>query len=91
MKLGNVSAHAILLVGSAKSDIYLLFSTVINCLARPLHGLANQECLGFYLEFYKKFGDSWKKKYIKKHAADTLTSGKVVPRCNSQDCSYFSC
>ena len=40
---GNVSAHATKLVGSALSDPYLSYSAVINGLAGPLHGLANQE------------------------------------------------
>ena len=43
---GNVSAHATHLVGSALSDIYYAASAAINGLAGPLHGLANQECLG---------------------------------------------
>lgn len=38
---GNVSAHASHLVGSALSDPYLSYSTAINGLAGPLHGLAN--------------------------------------------------
>ena len=40
---GNVSAHATHLVGSALSDPYLSFSSGMNGLAGPLHGLANQE------------------------------------------------
>ena len=43
---GNVSAHTMHLVGSAFSDPYLSFSAALNGLAGPLHGLANQECLG---------------------------------------------
>lgn len=50
---GNVSAHATHLVGSALSDPYLSFSAGLNGLAGPLHGLANQECLNFLLEFKK--------------------------------------
>ena len=38
---GNVSAHTTHLVGSALSDPYLSFSSGINGLAGPLHGLAN--------------------------------------------------
>jgi citrate synthase len=50
---GNVSAHATHLVGSALSDPYLSFSAGLNGLAGPLHGLANQECLNFILNFKK--------------------------------------
>ena len=42
---GNVSAHTCHLVGSALSDPYLAFSSCLNGLAGPLHGLANQEVL----------------------------------------------
>ena len=38
---GNVSAHASHLVGSALADPYLSFSSAVNGLAGPLHGLAN--------------------------------------------------
>ena len=38
---GNVSAHANHLVNSALSDPYLSFSSAMNGLAGPLHGLAN--------------------------------------------------
>lgn len=46
---GNVSAHATHLVGSALSDPFLAYSAGINGLAGPLHGLANQEVLGWLL------------------------------------------
>jgi len=48
---GNVSAHAHHLVGSALSDPYLSLSAAMNGLAGPLHGLANQECLRYLLDF----------------------------------------
>lgn len=44
---GNVSAHTAHLVGSALSDPYLSYSSGVNGLAGPLHGLANQEVLKF--------------------------------------------
>ncbi len=47
---GNVSAHTMHLVGSALSDPYYSFSAALNGLAGPLHGLANQECLGWLIE-----------------------------------------
>jgi citrate synthase len=40
-EVGNVSAHATHLVGSALSDPFLSFSAGLNGLAGPLHGLAN--------------------------------------------------
>ena len=51
----------------------------MNGLAGPLHGLANQECLGYILDFKKKYGDNWTKDDIAKHVDDTLKSGRVVP------------
>ena len=47
---GNVSAHATHLVGSALSDPYYSFSAGLNGLAGPLHGLANQEVLGWLMD-----------------------------------------
>jgi citrate synthase len=49
-----VSAHATHLVGSALSDPYLSFSAGLNGLAGPLHGLANQEVLGWMLDVKKQ-------------------------------------
>jgi len=76
---GNVSAHSSHLVGSALSDPYLSFSACMNGLAGPLHGLANQECLNYILNFKKVYGDTWTKKDIADHVWNTLKSGKVVP------------
>ena len=47
---GNVSAHATHLVGSALSDPYFSLSAGMNGLAGPLHGLANQEVLGWLFQ-----------------------------------------
>ena len=49
-----MSAHATHLVGSALSDPYLSFSAGMNGLAGPLHGLANQEVLGWMLDVKKQ-------------------------------------
>ena len=76
---GNVSAHASHLVGSALSDPYLSFSAAMNGLAGPLHGLANQECLKFLLDFTARYKDRWNDEDIKDFVHDTLKSGKVVP------------
>lgn len=79
---GNVSAHATRLVGSALSDPYLAFSAAMNGLAGPLHGLANQEVLGWVLELqeeFKKQGKSVDHETIRQYAWDTLNSGQVIP------------
>jgi citrate synthase len=76
---GNVSAHATHLVGSALSDIYYATSAGLNGLAGPLHGLANQECLGWLLEVFKKYGGVPGKDVLRKFAWDTLNSGQVIP------------
>jgi citrate synthase len=69
---GNVSAHTNHLVNSALSDPYLSFSSAMNGLAGPLHGLANQECLKFLLDFKQKFGDRWTEGDIRQHVLDTM-------------------
>lgn len=76
---GNVSAHTMHLVGSALSDPYLSYSAALNGLAGPLHGLANQECLGWLLEVYNDFGKVPSRDELYKFAWDTLNSGKVIP------------
>ena len=76
---GNVSAHATHLVGSALSDIYYATSAGLNGLAGPLHGLANQECLGWLLEVYKKHGGVPTREQLHQFAWDTLKNGQVIP------------
>jgi citrate synthase len=76
---GNVSAHATHLVGSSLSDIYYALSAGMCGLAGPLHGLANQECLGWLLDVYKQFGGVPLRDDLYKFAWDTLNSGKVIP------------
>jgi citrate synthase len=51
----------------------------MNGLAGPLHGLANQECLRWYLEIVEKYGENWSKDNIIEHLKYTLNSGKVIP------------
>src|SRR5512134_3110275 len=68
---GNVSAHAMHLVGSALSDAYYAFSAGLNALAGPLHGLANQECLGWLLEVHKRFNGVPSREHLHKFAWDT--------------------
>lgn len=76
---GNVSAHATHLVGSALSDIYYAGSAGMNGLAGPLHGLANQECLGWLLAVYQKFKGVPTEEQLRQFAWDTLNSGQVIP------------
>lgn len=76
---GNVSAHAVHLVGSALSDIYYAFSAGLNGLAGPLHGLANQECFGWLMSVYQKFGRVPAKDELVQFANETLAAGKVIP------------
>jgi len=76
---GNVSAHTCHCVASALSDAYYAVSAGLNGLAGPLHGLANQECLGWVLETHKKFGGVPSDEDLRKFAWDTLNSGKVIP------------
>ncbi len=76
---GNVSANTCHTVGSALSDAYYSVSAGLNGLAGPLHGLANQECLGWVLDVIKQFKGAPTEEQIEKHAWDTLNSGKVIP------------
>ncbi len=76
---GNVSAHACHLVGSALSDAYYSVSAGLNGLAGPLHGLANQECLGWILQVIEKFKGVPTDDQLRKMAWDTLNGGKVIP------------
>ncbi|MCP4632745.1 MAG: citrate (Si)-synthase [candidate division Zixibacteria bacterium] len=76
---GNVSANTAHTVASALSDPWYAVSAGLNGLAGPLHGLANQECLGFVLKIKDKFGGVPSIEDLKKFAWDTLNAGKVIP------------
>ncbi|MFM6959433.1 MAG: citrate (Si)-synthase, eukaryotic, partial [Schleiferiaceae bacterium] len=77
---GNVSAHAVHLVGSALSDAYQSFAAGMNGLAGPLHGLANQEVIKWTLEMLEELGTQEPTKdQIAQYVHQTLASGKVVP------------
>ncbi|MCS7009913.1 MAG: citrate (Si)-synthase [Anaerolineales bacterium] len=78
-ELGNVSAHATHLVGSALSDAYYAFSAGLNGLAGPLHGLANQECLAWLISVRDRFGGVPTRQQLYDFAWETLNSGKVIP------------
>jgi citrate synthase len=77
---GNLSAHAGHLVSSSLSDIYLSTSAMINALAGPLHGLANQEVLRWLQDLKAKMGDNKPtKSELEAFVWDTLHSGQVIP------------
>lgn len=76
---GNVSAHATHLVGSTLSDVYYATSAGMSGLAGPLHGLANQECLGWLLQVYNLYKAVPDREELRQYAWDTLQSGKVIP------------
>ncbi len=77
---GNVSAHTAHLVASSLSDIYLSISAMINGLAGPLHGLANQEVLRWLQALREKMGDEIPTEAeLRQFVWDTLHSGQVIP------------
>ncbi len=77
---GNVSAHTGHLVASSLSDIYLSISAMINGLAGPLHGLANQEVLRWLQDLMDKMGGEIPTQdEMKQFVWDTLNSGQVIP------------
>jgi len=77
---GNVSAHTTHLVGSALSDPYLSYAAGMNGLARPLHGLANQEVLRWTVNLQKKLGSKEVTNAdLEKAIWDTLKAGQVIP------------
>jgi len=76
---GNASAHAMHLAGSTLSDAFYSFSASLNALAGPLHGLANQECLGWLIDVKTKFGGVPSRDELYKFSWDTLNSGHVIP------------
>lgn len=77
---GNVSAHTVRLVGSALSDPYLAFSSGMNGLAGPLHGLANQEVIRWIMKMRENIGEKLPSTgQIKEYVQQTLDSGRVIP------------
>ncbi len=77
---GNVSAHTGHLVASSLADVYLAISGMVNGLAGPLHGLANQEVLRWLQALKEKMGDVLPTEdELKQFVWDTLNSGQVIP------------
>ena len=77
---GNASAHTTHLVGSTLSDAYYSLAAGMNALAGPLHGLANQEVIGWILEMLESLGTQTpSKEQITEYVNQTLAAGRVVP------------
>ncbi|MFC2133320.1 citrate (Si)-synthase [Bacteroidota bacterium] len=77
---GNVSAHTGHLVGSALSDVYYAISAMVNGLAGPLHGLANQEVLRWIQGVMdQKGGKIPTDEEMAQFVEDTLSGGQVIP------------
>ena len=77
---GNVSAHTGHLVASSLSDIYLSISAMLNGLAGPLHGLANQEVLRWIQDLMNRMdGQVPSEEEMKQFVWDTLNAGQVIP------------
>lgn len=77
---GNVSAHTGHLIASALSDMYYAVSGLINGLAGPLHGLANQEVLRWVQGVREKMNNVVPtEEQMKQFVWDTLNSGQVIP------------
>ncbi len=77
---GNVSAHTGHLVASALSDIYYASSAMINGLAGPLHGLANQEVLRWLQGLQEQMGGKVPStEEMKDYVWKTLNNGQVIP------------
>ena len=77
---GNVSAHAGHLISSSLSDVYYSISGMINGLAGPLHGLANQEVLRWIQDIRGRLGNKVPSEAeMKKFVKDTLDKGQVIP------------
>lgn len=77
---GNVSAHTGHLISSALSDMYYSISGMINGLAGPLHGLANQEVLAWIQGVMDKMGGKVPTEdEMKTFVRETLDGGQVIP------------
>ena len=77
---GNVSAHTAHLVASSLSDMYYATSAMINGLAGPLHGLANEMVLRWIQGVMEKMGgETPTEEEMTKFVWDTLNSGQVIP------------
>lgn len=77
---GNASAHTSHLVGSTLSDAYLSFAGAMAALAGPLHGLANQEVVGWIYKMLDALGARTpSKEQIAGYVKATIDAGQVIP------------
>lgn len=76
---GNVSAHAVQLVGSALSDPYHSYSAGLNGLAGPLHGPGNQDILKWYIQCQSIEGNYPTDLQIEKYVRDSLKEKNIIP------------
>lgn len=77
---GSASCLGVRVVGSTLSDAYRAWSAGINGLAGPLHGLANEDVMGFLAEL-QSFLDhrDATPALLKEFVWKTLDAGKVIP------------
>ncbi|MCB0705462.1 MAG: citrate (Si)-synthase [Saprospiraceae bacterium] len=77
---GNASAHTVHLIGSTLSDPYMSFAGGMNSLAGPLHGLANQEVIGWIFNMLAELETKTPTvEQITDYVNATLAAGKVIP------------
>lgn len=76
---GNASAFTSHVIGSTLADPFLATTGGWNALAGPLHGRANQECLGFVLELRDRFGGQPSPEQLRDACWELLNGGHVIP------------
>ncbi|HRE58137.1 MAG TPA: citrate (Si)-synthase [Candidatus Kapabacteria bacterium] len=76
---GNVSAMTAHTVSSALSDVFYSMAAGLNGLAGPLHGLANQECLGFIIDIRNHFNGVPTDEQMREFTWNRLNNGQVIP------------
>jgi citrate synthase len=75
----NASVLTSRIVHSTQSDLYYSLSGAMNCLAGPLHGLANQNSVLFVKDILETFSGVPQKDQLAKWVWQKLQHGKVIP------------
>ncbi len=75
----NASVLTSRIVNSSLSDLFYCLSGAMNCLAGPLHGLANQESVKFSFRILEEFMGVPTDDDLEAYVWETLQSGKVIP------------
>ena len=75
----NASVLTSRIVHSTQSDLYYSLSGAMNCLAGPLHGLANQNSVLFVKEILTTFSGVPEKQQLADWIWQKLQQGKVIP------------